>query len=125
MGTRLRILIILGVIFALIYIISMIKREKLELKYTLSWMIAAFAVLVMAIFPSIMDWMAQILNIYSTVNALFFIGMCFILVILFSLTIAMSRNSRKLKDMVQKIALLEHEIQVKDAQYYSPRLENK
>lgn len=110
MGTQLRGLIIVGVIGALVYIIYMIKKEKLELKYSLSWIVAAVAIFIMAMFPNSIQYIANTLDIISPVNALFFIGICFILMILFSLTIAMSRNSRKLKDMVQKIALLEYEL---------------
>lgn len=113
MGLQLRSLIVVGVIICLMYIIHMVKKEKLELKYSLSWIIAAIAILVMAVFPISMEYMADILNIINPVNALFFVGICFILVILFSLTIAMSRNSRKLKDMVQKLALLEYELNMK------------
>ena len=109
MGTRLRIIVVAGVIISLTYIISMLKKEKLELKYLLAWLFAAVSVLVIAIFPESMVYIADVLNIATPINALFFVGICFILIILFSLTTAMSRNSRKLKDLVQKVALMEHE----------------
>jgi len=38
---------------------------------------------------------------------LFFIGFCFSLAIIFTLTMAMSRASKKIKDLAQAIALLQ------------------
>lgn len=110
MGTQLRVLVILGSMISLVVIVNMIKKEKLELKYSLSWIFASIAILFMGIFPKGIDFIAKILNIANPMNALFFTGICFILIILFSLTVAQSRSSRKIKDLAQKIALLEHEL---------------
>lgn len=111
MGTQLRCLIIIGALGGFFYIISMIRKEKLELKYSLSWMAAIISILIMGIIPESIEYISKILDIASPVNALFFVGICFILIILFSLTIAMSRNSKKVKDLVQKLALLEYKVE--------------
>lgn len=113
MGTQLRVLIIILALITLMGIINMIKKEKLELKYVLLWILGTFCIISMAIFPVTIDYVAYLLNIATPINALFFLGICFILIILFSLTVAQSRNSKKIKNLAQKIALLEYEIKMK------------
>lgn len=98
---------------ALYTIIHMVKKENLELKYALSWIGVSVAVLVIAIFPVIIEELAKHLGIISPMNGLFFLGIGFNLLIIFSLTVAQSRNSKRIKELVQKVALLEKELEKK------------
>ena len=111
MGTQLRSLIIITCVIALTVIINMIRREKLELKYCLIWIVTGLAILFMGCIPRSIDVMASILGVMTPINALFFVGLCFSLLIIFSLTIAQSRNSKRIKELAQKLALLEYEIE--------------
>lgn len=110
MALQLRILILIGCLIALYTIIHMIKKENLELKYALSWIGASFAILIIAVFPRIIEVLADYLGIISPMNGLFFLGIVFNLLIIFSITVAQSRSSKRIKELVQKVALLEEEI---------------
>lgn len=107
MELRLQLIILIGSIVVLTFIINMIKKQKLELKYALSWILADIAVMVLGAFPKIIDVIAKIVGVKEPINVVFFLGSIFLGVIVFSLTVAQSRNSRKLKDLVQKVALEE------------------
>ena len=85
----------------------MIKKENLELKYALSWIGVSTAIIIIALFPIIIEILADRMGIASPMNGLFFLGIGFILLIIFSLTVAQSRNSKRIKELVQKVALLE------------------
>ena len=109
MELKLRIIIIGASILTLMAIINMVKRENLDLKYVISWILTNIIVILMGICPEIIELISNIMGIGLPVNALFFMGILFILVIVYSLTVAQSRNSRKLKELTQKIALFEYE----------------
>ena len=53
---------------------------------------------------------SRLCGIQTPVNMLFFIGICFLLVIIFSLSTALSRNSEKLKRLTQEMGLLEERL---------------
>jgi len=110
MELRLRIIIFISAIIVLGVIINMIRNEKLDLKYALSWILIDISIIIISIFPNIIDIISNILGVASPMNAVFFIGFIFELIIIYSLTIAQSKNSQKLKCTVQKIALLEYKI---------------
>ena len=107
MTVRLQIVVAIVMITALAVIIEMIRRKMLELKYALVWLIVGTAVLVMDFFPQSMNWIAEKLGIASPVNMLFFFGFCFLLIIIFVLTIAVSSLSVRVKNLAQEIALNE------------------
>lgn len=109
MNVRLQIIVAIAILFALGVIINMIRKRGLELRYALAWLIVGVGVLVLDIFPGIMEKLASILGIYSPVNMLFFLGFCFSLVIIFVLTVAVSRMSIRIKELTQELALHEKE----------------
>lgn len=109
----LQIQMILGVILmiALAAIINMIRKKSLDLKYALSWLIVIVLLLIIDIFPVLMITVSQMLGIWSPVNMIFFLGFCFSLVIIFTLTVALSRMSARVRKMTQVIALNEKNIE--------------
>lgn len=114
MNIRLQIIIAVIILVAIGFIINMIRKKSLELRYALAWLIVGVGVLILDIFPELMTKLASMLGIYSPVNMLFFLGFCFSLVIIFVLTVAVSRMSIRIKDLAQELALHERENQETD-----------
>lgn len=107
MNIRIQILIVFIVIIAICQIINMIRKKALELRYALVWLIVGGCILILTIFPRLMDWLAKLMGIASAVNMLFFLGFCFSLAIIFTLTVAISRMSVRIKNLTQELALYE------------------
>lgn len=112
MGLKLRLIIAGIIIVGILYIVSLIRRNRLELKYALSWMVVAVIILIIDIFPSVMDKLALFLGIASPMNMMFFLGLLFSLVIILTLTVAVSIAAGSVKRLTQKIALLEKRIDI-------------
>lgn len=113
MSIRLQIIIAVIILLALCVIINMIRKKRLELRYALAWLIVGVGVLVLDCFPSLINWLAEKLGIASPVNMLFFMGFCFALMIIFVLTVAVSRASIRIKELAQALALYEQEYKEK------------
>lgn len=111
MGLKLRLIIAGIIIVGILYIINLIRRNRLELKYALSWLVVAAIVLGIDVFPAVMDKLALFLGIASPMNMMFFMGLLFSLVIILTLTVAVSIAAGSVKRLTQKIALLEKRIQ--------------
>lgn len=113
MNIRIQVIIGIIVVLALCVIINMIRKKKLELRYALAWMIVGVGILALDCFPQLITWLAHILGIASPINMLFFLGFCFSLMIIFVLTVAVSRSSIRIKQLAQEIALYEEEMSEK------------
>ena len=109
MNIRTQILVVAAAVGALVVLANMIRNNKLELKYAMSWFVLGIGVLLFGCFPSLTSWLAGVLGIGTPVNMLFFAGFCFALVVIFSLTMAVSRLSNKVKKLAQELALLQKE----------------
>lgn len=111
MTVKIQIIIGVCLIIGLIAIINMIRRRRLELKYALSWLIAIVFVLVLDCFPSLLTQISRILGIWAPVNMIFFLGFCFSLLIIFTLTVTLSRMSERVRKLSQAVALNEEKIE--------------
>ena len=109
MNIKIQIIIAAGVFIALTVIINMIRRKNLELRHALTWLVVGVSVLVLDCFPNLIAWISKQIGIASPVNMLFFFGFCFSLVIIFTLTVAMSRMSIRIKQLAQEVALYKKE----------------
>lgn len=105
MTLRIQIIIAAVLVVALTMILIMVKKRSLELKYVLGWIVCDVALLIFDWFPHLIDRVAGFLGIYSPVNMIFFLGFLFSLIIIFSLTVALSRVTSRVRKLAQKMAL--------------------
>lgn len=107
MTIRLQTIICICLMVAFAAIISMVRKRKLELKYALSWLFAILFVLILDCFPMLLSRLAGFLGIWAPVNMIFFLGFCFSLMIIFVLTVTLSRMSERIRKLSQAVALYE------------------
>lgn len=110
MTRTLQIAMLLAVIIYFVIVLHLLKRKSLNLKYTLLWILSGIVMLALSIFPQILNWMANLVGIYSPTNALFAVVSFCIIIILMSLTAIASRLNDKSKRLTQEMALLEKRI---------------
>ena len=111
MTVRLQVVIAAAILVVLAVLVNMIRRKSLELKYALPWMLVMAALFVFACAPQLLNVVSEFLGIYAPVNMIFFLGFCFSLLIIFSLTVALSRLSKSVRTLDQIVALNEKKLE--------------
>ena len=105
MNVRIQILIAILVIVMLIAIVNMIRRRQVDLRYTLCWLCVGVGILILDCFPQLLTAIARLVGIATPVNLLFFLGFCFSLIIVFDLTLTVSKLSNQVKQLTQELAI--------------------
>jgi len=111
MTIKLQIVIAVSILVVFIILINMIRRRSLELNYALSWLFVLVALFAFACAPKLLTIVSDFLGIYAPVNMIFFLGFCFSLLIIFSLTVALSRLSNSVRTLNQIVALNEKKLE--------------
>ena len=107
MNIRIQIIVGIIVILALVVIVNMIRTKKIGTKVCIVLVVCGHCSISVRLFSAVDHLAVQKgRNSKSGEYALFF-GFCFSLIILFVLTIAMSRMSIRIKELTQEIALFE------------------
>jgi hypothetical protein len=115
------------IVIMFVFFIILLRKQKLELKYCLIWIVALIGIAVLCIFPPLLDKISYLLGIDTPVNTLFLICIAFLACICISLTVVVSSLSDQLRKLTQNIAIYEFEISqqnVKDANEQSLRKED-
>lgn len=110
MSLRIQIIIAAIIIIAFIYISNLVRKGRVELKYTITWYILGIIYLIFDLVPSFMNWVSKAVGIGTPSNFLLFLAVGIIFLILFSQTIVISRQTQNIKTLIQKNALLEKKI---------------
>ncbi len=101
---------ILGALALLIIIFVLLKHGKMTVKYSLLWMCLSLVLLVFALFPYVVFVLRDILDVQMPVNLVFMLMFCFVLLVLLSLSIAISQLAEKSKRLTQANAILEKRV---------------
>ncbi len=105
LSNQLRIIIIVSMLLALIYIVGNIRRQKINFRYGIGWMVVAILIMLLAICPQILDLISYLLGIAVPVNMLFFMGFILVVIVIFSLSKSVSDLSEKVKQLSQELAI--------------------
>lgn len=100
----------IAVICYFILILYYLKKRMLELRYTLLWLAAGVVMGVMIFVPELLVKFVRILGIESNMNGLYVLCIAFIIAILMTLTSIVSRQSLKIRTLIQEISMMEKRI---------------
>lgn len=106
----LRITLSIAVICYFVLILYYLKKRMLELKYTLLWLAAGAVMGIMVFFPEILVKFVKLLGIESNMNGLYVLSIAFIIAILMTLTSIVSRQSLKIRTLIQELSMMEKRI---------------
>ena len=110
MSVTLQLELLLGSVCLLAVIFYMLKKNLLSVKYSLLWLFFAAALILFAAVPYVVYVLRDILNIEIPVNLVFVLLFCFVLLVLLSVSVAISQLAEKAKRLAQSKALLEKRV---------------
>lgn len=102
--------IIILSVSTIIYLFEKIRKQKYSVKFSMPWFFTFLTVIVLAIFPSLIDKIAMLLGIKEPTNAIFFIAICILVNNIISLSFSTSQAKKQSIRMAQEIALLKKNV---------------
>jgi len=93
-----------------IYLFEKICNQKYSVKYSTPWFVTFLIVIIVAIFPSLIDKISKLLGIKEPTNAIFFIAIILLVINIINLSFSMSEAKKQSIKIVQEIALLKKAI---------------
>jgi hypothetical protein len=110
MDVRLQVVAIVGALALLLFVLELVRRRALLERYALLWLFSSIVILALAVWQDALNVLARSIGIVSAPNALFFVAMGFILLLLLHFSAAMSRLNDQSKVLAQRQAILEQRL---------------
>lgn len=109
-------LLIAGAVLMTYYIMKRIRQSKLQIEYSIFWIVFAGILLVFSIFPFLVVMMTRLIGIELPVNFIFLFFILILILKAFFQTIETSALENKLKNLTQRLAIEEKERQAELAE---------
>lgn len=116
MNTSLRIVISIALLLYYIFIFYFLKKKSLTLKYTLLWLFTGGIMVLVVLFPGVLEAVLHAMGVVELTNGLFAIVLFALLIILLSVTSIVSTLNEKLRKLVQQCSLYEKRIRELEVQ---------
>lgn len=110
MTLRLQIIVIVVAVLAIVFTIALIKKDRLGLRIAMPWLVVFVLIIIVAAVPSLLDWLSGVIGIYAPANMVLLLTGIFLMIIIYSLTMTVFSNRKKLRDLIQKVAYLESQM---------------
>ncbi|MCA9732590.1 MAG: DUF2304 domain-containing protein [Deferribacteres bacterium] len=106
MSNRIELFAILGSLAIAFAIFELIRKGKLQEKYSLLWFGSALVLLVLSCWKNLLEIIANLLGVYYAPSALFLIAAFFGILLALHFTLVISELSEKNKTLAQEVGLL-------------------
>jgi hypothetical protein len=91
-------------------ILYLVRRDHMHGTYALWWLAIAGAILLLGVFPPVIDWLGRVSGISYPPVLPIIVGIGMILIRMLRMDIDRSRQERQLRRLAQKLAILEQEL---------------
>ena len=91
----------------LVLILELVRRRKLREEYSWLWLLTALAIMTLALRYDLLLTMTQLIGAVVPISTLFFFGLIFLMVISISYSVRISTLSLQVKNLAQKLTILE------------------
>ena len=99
---------------ALAVILDLVRRRQLREKYAALWLSLGAGMGTLAIFPGLLDWVAERLGVADPPNLLFFLGILVLLVVVVEFSFELSRLEDRLRTLAERLAILQADVEGSD-----------
>lgn len=110
MSIALRILLLAIAMVFLIEVFRLVSDGKLQLKYSLLWMLLSLILIICAIFPGIVSAFSGLLGFQTSSNFVFLVSIVGLLGICLSLTAIVSWQARDIRQLIQRVTLMQEDL---------------
>ena len=103
----LKIIAVLAWLVFMVLVCMQVSKGRLLLRYSLLWLTLALATIIVSLFPDPVFALARLVGFDVPSNFLFFMALFFLLAVCLSLSVVVSKQAMRMKNLVQNQALLE------------------
>jgi hypothetical protein len=109
-----RILAVVIAVLFLLLILDLVRRRRLQERYTVVWFLAGLALLTLALVPGLLGWLADRAGVKDTNSLLFAMSLVVAGLLLLNLTVVVSKQAEQITRLSQELGILRSDEETKE-----------
>ena len=89
-----------------VLVLAQVRNQKMKEKYAALWLIVGVIMIVLALFPKLLDALSRLVGIETPVNLLFLLAIIMLMGISLHLTLAISKITDDMRTLAEEVAIL-------------------
>jgi len=107
-------------LWMLLLIIELVRRRKLREEYSWLWLMTGSGILLLTLWFDLLKWITQLVGAVSPSSTIFLFAFLFLIFISLHFSVVISKLTDRNKELAQRYALLELEVQELKKKNLSP-----
>ena len=108
-----RFAIVLAVLF-IIFILNLVRKNKLDEKYSILWLFFAIIILIVSIFPNIIEEVSILFDVYYPPALLLLFAIIIVAAYIVHITLVITKQNKIIIKLTQELGLLKTEKMYKE-----------
>ncbi|QEE60854.1 DUF2304 domain-containing protein [Salinibacterium sp. dk2585] len=101
---------IASALLILVVVIEMLRRHLLRERHAIWWFIAGVMALIAGIFPSTLEWAADVIGIEVPINLVFFVSITILFFVCLQASAELTKLEARTRTLAERVALIEMEL---------------
>ena len=125
MPLTLRLALIAITLIYILLILRSIRRKKMNVSFSIFWIIAGFILIIFAIVPNMVEAISKMLGFEAPSNMLFVLTIFIAFYLIFNLTTIISQENKKNILLIQEVSLLKKKVEELEEKMNEKKQEEK
>lgn len=105
--------IVFSIIF-IIFILNLVRKNKLDEKYSILWLFFGTIILIVSIFPKIIESIAILFNVYYSPTLMLLFAILIIGAYIVHITMVITKQNKMIIKLTQELAIFKEKTENKD-----------
>lgn len=105
----------------IIFIINLVRKDKLDEKYSILWLFASFVILIVSIFPRLITIVANKFNVYYPPSLMFLFAIIILGAYIVHISIVITRQNKMIVKLTQELGILKEKVEKKEEEQKQKR----
>lgn len=106
MSIELTITSVVFLLLIIITIISLVKNERISVKYSFVWLLPCVILLIFTLVPGFLNIVTKLLGFQTASNMVITLLIAFLMIITIALTVIVSKQNDTIRLLIQEVSLL-------------------
>ena len=107
LSTRAHVFVVIVTLLSIVFIIRLVRSNRLRSKYSLLWIVVALALATVAVFPGMLDRVSRAAGVYYPPATFLLLAVGFLFLIVVHFSWEFSRSEERIRTLAEDVALLQ------------------
>lgn len=119
MSLALKIVSISFLVILIIVILSLLKKDRITIKYAIVWLFPSIILLIFTLIPGFLNWTTKLLGFQTASNMVFALLIALLLMISIVLTVIVSNQKNQIRKLIQEVSILQKKVKNINEEFYN------